>query len=199
MTLDSAGTDVISTGSWPATSVRISDNTLVGTAAGSCVTGAFHVASDNILRGCLYGAVPTTTGAIISGNRIAPTSRGAYISSVSRIHMSNNYIADSAAAAVDMVGTADYGVVIGNTSYASAGTREIECNTLNGGVGANDVCLGNWDGNGVKDVLSPLGTKLTSGTTPPATCTVGEIFNDTDATAADQFLSCTATDTWTAQ
>lgn len=37
------------------------------------------------------------------------------------------------------------------------------------------------------------------GTSPPATCAVGDTFHDTDATAASQFLLCTATDTWTAQ
>lgn len=39
----------------------------------------------------------------------------------------------------------------------------------------------------------------TLGTTPPATCKTGEIFFDTDATAGQNLLGCTATNTWTAQ
>ena len=35
------------------------------------------------------------------------------------------------------------------------------------------------------------------GTTAPATCTVGDTFFDTDATAGQNWLGCTATDTWT--
>lgn len=38
-----------------------------------------------------------------------------------------------------------------------------------------------------------------SGTTPPATCTIGDEFFDTDTTAGSNFLGCTATNTWTAQ
>src|SRR5688572_16152627 len=37
------------------------------------------------------------------------------------------------------------------------------------------------------------------GTTAPATCSVGECFFDTDATAGSNLLGCTATDTWTTQ
>ncbi len=37
------------------------------------------------------------------------------------------------------------------------------------------------------------------GTTPPATCGVGECFFDTDATAGSNLFGCTATDTWTLQ
>lgn len=38
-----------------------------------------------------------------------------------------------------------------------------------------------------------------SGTTPPATCTVGELFYDTDAPAGSNLYACTATNTWTLQ
>lgn len=38
-----------------------------------------------------------------------------------------------------------------------------------------------------------------SGTTPPVTCSVGQQFFDTDATAGSNFLGCTATNTWTVQ
>lgn len=36
-----------------------------------------------------------------------------------------------------------------------------------------------------------------AGTTAPATCSVGELFYDTDATAGQNLYGCTATDTWT--
>ncbi len=37
------------------------------------------------------------------------------------------------------------------------------------------------------------------GSTPPATCIVGELFFDTDAQAGSNWLGCTATNTWTLQ
>lgn len=39
----------------------------------------------------------------------------------------------------------------------------------------------------------------TAATTAPATCTVGQLFFDTDATAGQNIYGCTATDTWTLQ
>lgn len=50
------------------------------------------------------------------------------------------------------------------------------------------------------DIGNNTSTKVWKrGTTPPATCTVGESFQDTDATPSAQLLACTATNTWTAQ
>lgn len=50
------------------------------------------------------------------------------------------------------------------------------------------------------DISGKTSTKsVKTGTSAPATCAQGELFVDTDATAASQFLVCTATDTWTAQ
>jgi hypothetical protein len=52
---------------------------------------------------------------------------------------------------------------------------------------------------GVYDASGATSTKPSkSGTTPPATCSVGETFFDTDATSGSNWLLCTATDTWTA-
>lgn len=39
---------------------------------------------------------------------------------------------------------------------------------------------------------------LTTGTTAPATCVVGQLFFDTDATAGSNLFGCTASNTWTA-
>ena len=51
--------------------------------------------------------------------------------------------------------------------------------------------------------LSASGATATSpnktGTSLPGTCTVGESFQKTDATASSQYYLCTATNTWTAQ
>jgi len=44
---------------------------------------------------------------------------------------------------------------------------------------------------------NPISHKV--GTTAPATCVIGEIFFDSDATAGSNWLGCTATDTWTTQ
>lgn len=52
----------------------------------------------------------------------------------------------------------------------------------------------------VFDLSGKTSTKPSkTGTSPPATCVVGETFIDTDASATAQWLVCTATNTWTAQ
>lgn len=53
--------------------------------------------------------------------------------------------------------------------------------------------LGAWNAGGA---TSTIPAKV--GTTAPATCTVGEMFFDSDATAGSNILLCTSTDTWTA-
>jgi len=42
-------------------------------------------------------------------------------------------------------------------------------------------------------------TALSRGTSVPGTCTLGDVFFDTDATAGSNWFGCTATNTWTAQ
>ena len=58
----------------------------------------------------------------------------------------------------------------------------------------------NYTGN-APDVVDYTGASRTApvkaGTTPPATCTVGDWFFDTDATAGRNIALCTATNTWT--
>lgn len=50
------------------------------------------------------------------------------------------------------------------------------------------------------DISGKTSTKsVKTGTSAPGTCAQGELFIDTDATAASQLLVCTATNTWTAQ
>jgi hypothetical protein len=50
------------------------------------------------------------------------------------------------------------------------------------------------------DISGSTSTKpVKTGTTAPATCAVGELFFDTDATAGSNVFGCTATNTWTAQ
>jgi hypothetical protein len=41
--------------------------------------------------------------------------------------------------------------------------------------------------------------RLPNSNTPPATCTVGDIYFDADASSGNNILGCTATDTWTLQ
>jgi hypothetical protein len=53
--------------------------------------------------------------------------------------------------------------------------------------------LGSWD---ASSAVSTIPAKV--GTTAPATCTVGEQFFDSDATAGENIMLCTATNTWTA-
>lgn len=50
------------------------------------------------------------------------------------------------------------------------------------------------------DISGKTSTKpVKTGTTAPATCSVGELFFDTDATAGQNIYACTATNTWTLQ
>lgn len=73
---------------------------------------------------------------------------------------------------------------------------------------ANEIGVANGDGVAGNPTLSipstvDFGSKTTlahqRGTSLPGTCTVGESFQDTDATAASQWYLCTSTNTWTAQ
>lgn len=74
---------------------------------------------------------------------------------------------------------------------------------------ANKITVTNGDGVSgnptltIADALDLSGHTSTkpskTGTSAPGTCAVGETFIDTDASAAAQFLVCTATNTWTAQ
>jgi hypothetical protein len=74
---------------------------------------------------------------------------------------------------------------------------------------SNEIGVTNGDGvsgnptfalSSTLDLSGKTSTKPSkTGTTPPATCAVGETFIDTDATASSQWLVCTATNTWTAQ
>ncbi|MBI4443516.1 MAG: hypothetical protein HY649_09110 [Acidobacteria bacterium] len=52
-------------------------------------------------------------------------------------------------------------------------------------------------GGGINLPASARSKPTPRGTAPPANCTVGELFYDTDATAGQNLYGCTATDTWT--
>lgn len=73
---------------------------------------------------------------------------------------------------------------------------------------ANEVAVSNGDGVSGNPTISlpstvDIGSKTTlthqRGTSLPGTCTVGESYQKTDATAASQWYLCTSTNTWTAQ
>lgn len=79
--------------------------------------------------------------------------------------------------------------------------------TVTGVLGtANEIAS---DGNSVTPTLSIADTfritgktataPVKTGTTAPATCTVGDLFFDTDASAGQNSFGCTATNTWTEQ
>lgn len=75
------------------------------------------------------------------------------------------------------------GIFIGLLAVAAYGQTVIN--------GSRSI-LGYWDAG------SATWTKpLKAGTTAPATCAVGEMFYDTDATAGQNIYGCTATNTWT--
>jgi len=98
-----------------------------------------------------------------------------------------------------------------NASAISAGTLAAE----RGGLGADASAfsgivrmsggtatasdLANADLPAAFDVSGKTSTKpAKSGTLAPATCSVGEVFFDTDATAGENWLLCTSSNTWTA-
>lgn len=73
----------------------------------------------------------------------------------------------------------------------------------------NEIVVTNGDGvsgnptisiSSTFDISGKTSTKpIKTGTTAPATCTIGEFFFDTDATAGQNTYACTATNTWTLQ
>ena len=73
-----------------------------------------------------------------------------------------------------------------SANLASAVTGETGTGAL---VFADDAAI-NVDGGTLE---------IPNSTTLPGTCTVGQVYADTDATATAQFYVCTATNTWTAQ
>jgi hypothetical protein len=73
-----------------------------------------------------------------------------------------------------------------------SGTGAVNCpedGTVFPTLAGNNTLVGINDLSGGKLIIP-------KGTTPPATCTVGELFFDTDAVGANQFLKCSATNTW---
>ncbi len=65
--------------------------------------------------------------------------------------------------------------------------------------GATNTFSGSNTFTGVVDAGDATSFKLKRGTTLPATCTVGQVFFKTDATAGQNFYGCSSTDTWTVQ
>lgn len=61
----------------------------------------------------------------------------------------------------------------------------------------NNAFLGNNTFGGTVDLSGASAVRLKTGTAAPATCTVGDAFFDTDATAGQNIYGCTATNTWT--
>lgn len=69
-----------------------------------------------------------------------------------------------------------------------------EIGVTNGGGGGNPV----FSIAATFDISGKTSTKpVKTGTTAPGTCSVGELFYDTDATAGQNLFGCTATNTWT--
>jgi hypothetical protein len=186
---DAAATGAIAA-NWSSTSqLSVNDNQISGTALGTAIDAYASIMRGNDINCCVTGIIPRQSVSLVSNNRIIAATDAV---SINDSVVATVVVGNVATAAINTNDTADYTVMIGNIPFGSTA----ECGIVNGGVGANDICVGNL---GMKDVLSPNGSTIIHGTTPPATCTVGEIFQDTNAAAADQFLSCTATDTWTAQ
>jgi hypothetical protein len=81
------------------------------------------------------------------------------------------------------------GVVL--TGPASSGTAATLGNTET--FSGDKAFTGKVDASGATQFFPKSGTSL------PATCTVGEVFNKTNATAGQNWYFCTATNTWTQQ
>lgn len=172
-----------------ANQLTVSDNTLSGTALGTAIDAYSTVMRGNSISGFVTGMKPRRSVSLVSNNYVSASGDSISIegSVIGTVLMGN-----AMATGVNEQDSADYSAMIGNFSMGGG----IECHTLNGGVGSNDICFGNV---GMKDVLSPTGVFAPNDATLPATCTLGEIYVDNDATAGDQMHVCTATDTWTAQ
>lgn len=80
------------------------------------------------------------------------------------------------------------GVAAAIVMSAAAGVGRAQT-TING----SRTITGTWDASGAARTMPAK-----SGTTPPASCAVGEAFFKTDAVAGQNWLLCTAANTWTA-
>ena len=76
------------------------------------------------------------------------------------------------------------------------GTNFVNAQLGLGDIAAGTAGTGTWDFSGASHTLPAL-----KGTTAgkPATCTLGEMYFSTDATAGQNWFFCTATNTWTQQ
>lgn len=184
-----AATGVIAANWSSATQLSVNDNMISGTALGTAIDAYATIMRGNDINCCVTGIVPRQSASLVSNNRIVTATDAISINdSVSATAVVGNVTTS----VINVNDTANYTVMIGNIPYGSTA----QCSTVNGGVGANDLCIANI---GMKDVLSPTGVFAPNDATLPATCTLGEIYVDNDATAGDQMHVCTATDTWTAQ
>lgn len=163
-----------------ATQLTVSDNMLSGTALGTAIDAYSTVMRGNSISGFVTGMKPRRSVSLVSNNYAVVSGDSISIegSVIGTVLMGN-----AMATGVNEQDSANYSAMVGNFSLAGG----IECSTLNGGVGTNDICLGNV---GMKDILSATGVKITSGTEPPGSCTDGEIFQDTDAATGTQLMSC---------
>lgn len=102
----------------------------------------------------------------------------------------------SAAAITFLSAQSGYCVVNGSggagISSVSGTANQITCSTSSGAVTCGAAAALDYSG--------LTSTKpMKAGTTAPGTCTVGEMFFDTDATAGSNLYACTSTNTWTLQ
>lgn len=58
-------------------------------------------------------------------------------------------------------------------------------------INGSRIIVGEWDASG-----ATLTKPVKTGTTPPAVCSVGEVFFDTDAEGGKNFLLCALTNSW---
>lgn len=179
-TCDAAASGAIAA-DWPdADQLVVADNILSGTALGTAIDAYSTVMRGNSINGFVTGMKPRRSVSLVSNNYV--TAAGDSISIEGSV-FGTVIMGNAMGTGVNEQDSANYSAMVGNFSMAGG----IECHTLNGGVGANDICLGNV---GMKDVLSPSGAQITSGTEPPGSCTDGEIFQDTDAATGTQLMSC---------
>jgi hypothetical protein len=184
----------------PATAPAITNQTIPlsrlsqsGAAKGGIVywNGSQYVPVSQSGAGAGYVPTRQSDGSILMAPVSASVSGTAPIVAASGVISCPTCLVDSSASGV-LVRTAT-GVTTARTITGTA--NEITVTNADGVSGNPTLGLA-----ATFDVSGKTSTKpIKSGTTAPATCSVGEFFFDTDATAGQNTYACTATNTWTLQ
>lgn len=186
----------------------VATRTITGTANQITVTNG-NCSGNPTLSIPTNPTLPGTTTGIFSGN-ITGNVTGNADTATALAANGSNCSAGSGASGVDASGAAESCTDFmeepaGNGFLAKTGANTTASRTFNGTT--NEISITNGSGASGSPVISLASTlnlstktvRLPNSTTLPATCTVGDIYMDTDATTGQRLYACESTNTWALQ